>query len=328
MQDKIEGAILDGSSRERLVFPAWTHPSLRQAKQRRKRLLLACTVGLVAGVVVIAKISHISHLEKESTDAVLGMALSPEVVTWLGLPRSSRLARPTVFSSRNPWRGAGRRHRSDLLSSVSGCGGNFRPSLGWGDHASLFYAVRGPNGTADATRDASTVDVVIGSGQVGYDLDDHLVGMCAGETVSFWRDGLFFVVHVARVGPRPRVEHDIRFLEQLATVLKAIPGKRHQACTVTCSRSGLNCHERGFRIVNSCPRLREIFPCQVCETAAAGSAGPDMPCYVERSAPQGHPRGFCMVNPNIETSTCKAKYAHTRRLCPCVPQDFLHQPGR
>ncbi len=78
------------------------------------------------------------------------------------------------------------------------------------------------------------------------------------------------------------------------------------------------CAEDGFVIVNDCARLRRAFDCKVCEVAAVGSAGKDMPCFVAKHAPVSFPRGFCLVSPVVRSSSCEARHPHTYRLCPCI----------
>lgn len=317
MQRHTEASLITESSSQRLLFPAWIDSNERRVIQRRKRFLCAIA-GLVIAVLTLYGLASALGLVGKNSDKVLGKALRAQVVSQLGLPTSSPLLRSTLLSSRNPWRGAGARRRNDLLSSVSGCGGNYRPRLRLGESASIFYSVRDGNGTIDSTRDGVAVDVVLGARQIASEAEERLDGLCAGETIEFSSGDRVFILHVARVGVRPREDQEARKLEGLSKVLKAIPARRGSSCNSTCRRVRMQCVERGFRIINSCPRLREAFKCRTCETAAAGSSGPDMPCYVELSAPVGHPRGFCMVNPKVQTATCEAKYVHTRRLCPCV----------
>ncbi|GAB0498577.1 hypothetical protein MMPV_009923 [Pyropia vietnamensis] len=125
--------------------------------------------------------------------------------------------------------------------------------------------------------------------------------------------------------------------DALASRLVVVAGAKGADCITTCAtapeggRGGvdgvggtttpprLSCADAGFRLVNNCPALRAHFDCRSCELAAAGTAGRDMPCWVVPTAPVGHPRGYCMVHPQ-GGSACDAKYQHTRRLCPCVPQ--------
>lgn len=317
MQGGANNSLIDASSSERLLFPAWVNPSQRRVAQRRRRCFYVLAVLLFV-VCVLYGLSYVFGLAGSNSNVVLGHALRPEVALQLGLPSKSHLLSSTPMSSKNPWRGAGARRRNDLQSSVSGCGGNLRPSLRYGDSASIFYSVRGLNGTIDSTQGGRAVDVVLGTGQMQEDAEARLNGMCAGETVEFISRNRIFILHVARVGVLRAEDQQSRKLEQLSRVLKALPARRGSSCMTTCRRARMHCAEDGFRIINSCPRLREAFECHACETAAAGSSGPDMPCYVELSAPKGHPRGFCMVNPRIQTTTCEARYLHTRRLCPCV----------
>jgi len=102
--------------------------------------------------------------------------------------------------------------------------------------------------------------------------------------------------------------------------LVTISGRLGESCEKACARSNMDCEKAGFELINQCPRLQQVMKCQQCEVAALGSAGPDMPCLVSQRAPLGHPRGFCMVAPNVQFSTCAASYRHTFRLCPCLPR--------
>lgn len=263
---------------------------------------------------------------KGGTDRVLGSALNVRDADSLGLSVHPVAVRAGAKGLHNPWRGAGNRMREDLLSSVSGCGGKYRPWLRHGDTASLFYSVREADGAViDGSGGSHAIDVVLGSGQVNPEMDRRLKGLCAGETVTYESANRFFIAYVERVGRLELEDERSQRLEVLAHVLKSVRAPKGVACELACRRKGMRCAEDGFRIINACPRLREAFACRSCETAAAGSSGPDMPCYVELSAPLGHPRGSCMVNPKVETATCKARYAHTRRLCPCVMKISNHQ---
>lgn len=306
---------------ERLLFPAWSGTVPHTAHLHRRLLRDAAWIGVVV-LILLVVVSLTEWTRATGTDRVLGIALEVRDANSLGLPKATIARRSLAFSGGNPWRGAGNRRRDDLLSSVSGCGGHYRRKLKRGDSASLYYIVREANGSEiDGSGRDHGVDVVLGSRQVTTEMEKRLTGMCAGETVGFRSTGRSFIVHVARVGSLRPEDEIAQRLELLAQVLKSVRAVKGASCDLTCREKGMRCAGDGFRIINACPRLREVFPCRSCETAAAGSSGPDMPCYVELSAPPGHPRGFCMVNPNVETATCKARYVHTRRLCPCVTQD-------
>lgn len=322
--DKNYPLILNANLSQRLLFANWSKPTTRRALRRRicQRRTVAILLSLLFTVIMVFIIPFRSGVNK--TDSVLGNALSPHDADLLGLPPSSPARRVTFLSSHNPWRGAGNRHRSDLLSSVSGCGGTYRRRLKRGDSVALFYALREANGTVtDSTHEGLEANIEIGAGQVSSDIEAHLEGMCSGETAQFLANDRLITVHVARVGTMSREDLIAAKLEKLAHSLRTIAAPRATSCTNACLKNGLYCERSGFRIINECPRLRKIFTCRSCEIAAAGSSGPDMPCYVEPSAPRGHPRGFCMVNPNVESASCNAKYAHTRRLCPCVSERVM-----
>jgi len=133
---------------------------------------------------------------------------------------------------------------------------------------------------------------------------------------------------------------DFEAYEEMVTQTTITRAKLGQSCTDACASltppaadesnnstesvtnpKQMRCVEEAFVVVNQCPLLKANFPCTVCEVAALGSSGPDMPCYVSPAAPLGHPRGYCMVSPNPKGSQCDAKYQHTVRLCPCSPLD-------
>lgn len=304
------------TSHERLLFPAWSGTRARSTATKVKRQATAAVFGIAFSIVLIALLFV---MRRGGTDKVLGKALDIRDAKALGLPTHLNTVPSNGKGRQNPWRGAGNRRRSDLLSSVSGCGGNYRPKLKHGDKASLYYFLRQHG---DVVTDSSTkghaVDVVLGSGQLDDNIENRILGLCAGETVKIKLANGFLIAHVAHVGNVRTQNERLERLELLAHRIKSIRGSKGISCELACRRRGLVCVQDGFRIINTCPRLKETFPCRSCETAAAGSSGPDMPCYVELSAPVGHPRGSCMVNPVIASATCKAKYIHTRRLCPCV----------
>lgn len=303
-------------SEERLLFPGWSAPGPRRRDKRsEKAFIYLCAVGFVTMLLLCLWRTG----RRVGTDQVLGRALESEYKDPLDLGAHNSTFRISSRRVRNPWRGAGNRMRYDLLSSVSGCGGKYRPRLSEGDTASLLYYMRDSNGSLiDRSSGGRSIDVVLGSDQLGPEIEKRLRGLCAGETMIHKSGNRVFVAHVQRVGRIEHADKRAERLEMLAEVVAAVRASRGVTCNVACHRKGMQCTEEGFRIINACPKLRESFACRSCETAAAGSSGPDMPCYVELSAPVGHPRGSCMVNPKIETATCTAKYAHTRRLCPCT----------
>ncbi|CDF38591.1 unnamed protein product [Chondrus crispus] len=255
------------------------------------------------------------------TDRVLGKALAAGDAKSLGLPRHFTTVPSGRKGLNNPWRGAGNRRRNDLLSSVSGCGGTYRPKLKDGDTASLYYSLRqDDNLVTDASSKGHAIDLVLGSGQLGDEIESRIRGLCAGETMRYASNDGILIVHVAYIGKLGVQNERLQRLEKLSHIIKSLRASKGVSCELACRRKGLICAQDGFKIINTCPRLKQAYPCRSCETAAAGSSGPDMPCYVEISAPVGHPRGSCMVNPKITSATCKAKYRHTRRLCPCIPR--------
>mmetsp|Transcript_1806 Transcript_1806/g.3910 ORF Transcript_1806/g.3910 Transcript_1806/m.3910 type:complete len:387 (+) Transcript_1806:1152-2312(+) len=123
-----------------------------------------------------------------------------------------------------------------------------------------------------------------------------------------------------------RAAHEEALQDSLAARLRTIAARRGQNCDSACERHGLRCAPEAFEVVNQCPRLAAEFHCAQCEVAAVGTAGPDMPCFVSPRAPVGHPRGTCMVAPDVSKTTCAARYEHTHRLCPCLEPSSSSTP--
>jgi hypothetical protein len=288
-------------------------------------------IGLVLGFLIAAVIAiciFVSHANNQGSDAALYKTLTAEQAAELGDNSLSAIAEKSSSYSENPWSGASRRARNDMLVSVPGCGGDFVRAAAKGDTVQLRYIARSNDNeiVTESTRNRSIVDVVVGAGQVDVGLDNALVGVCTGEVLRLSTGRMIvFVAHVSSQPPRfgndeKNSEEDDDAGDRVARGLSAITGGRGASCTSTCTNAGLTCNALGFTVVNTCPRLRVAFDCTICEAAAVGTAGPDMPCYVMPSAPAGHPRGFCMVHPGSGSkgSECDARYKHTRRLCPCV----------
>lgn len=302
-------------SNERIMFPAWSaeveysesYVPIRQRRKQNRRV----AIGVVVTISVLYLFFQI-RIARRGTDSALGGTLSERDLHDLHLKSIPHAKIPQG----NPWRGAGRRRRRDLLIAVSGCGGTFRPAIALGVTATLRYAVRSTDGLLlDSSRDPS--DVLIGSGQLHRDVEHGLVGLCQGEAARFiTRDKRKVLVFVERIGPLvldEQAEDD-----RLATLVIPTAGRKGKSCISTCSRKGMACSEKGFRVVNNCPRLSQVFDCIRCEVAAAGSGGPDMPAYVSKAAPVGHARGACLVSPRVSMSSCGARYKFTKRLCPCL----------
>jgi hypothetical protein len=287
--------------------------------------------GLLFGLLLAASVVGYVRSALGGTlgsDAALGLSLSVGDAAELG--DMSLSAADNSSRAGNPWAGAGRRARGDLLVSQPGCGGTYRQAACVGDRVQLRYSARRGGNVVDSTRGRPPVDLVVGSSQAGAELEKALVGLCAGESVRIIApDGVELLVAVVAVGRgltgqlravRGPVggEDGLDAEDLVARGLVAVAGRRGASCSSSCRADGLACSEAGFGVVNTCARLRQAFPCAACEAAAAGTAGPDMPCHVAVNAPAGHPRGFCMVNPSARSASCGAKYKHTRRLCPCV----------
>lgn len=304
-------------SHERILFPAWsvTTDSLHETfPTRRRRYQRLRTLGVRVGILVcVTVLVYLLIIRKgHNTDEVLGGKITKQELDDLHLTSFKR----EEVANGNPWRGAGRRTRSDVIVSVSGCGGTMRPAISEGDVAVIRYCIRDNSNTVvDSSID--TAGVAVGSGQVGIEIERALIGLCAGEIARFkTRHGRTILVYVERVGDEKDSEEE-REEDRLAGIVKASAGRRGRNCRTTCRARGLVCKQNGFLVVNNCPRLRAAFNCARCEVAAVGSGGPDMPAFVVSSAPKGHARGVCLVSPSVHTATCEAKYEFTRRLCPC-----------
>jgi hypothetical protein len=280
---------------------------------RARQLLL----GLVPGSIVCFLV-YFTRNGALGSDRSLTVSLPVDLAAELGdLHLASSREK---YHMQNPWAGSSRRSRNDLLVAIPGCGGTYRESSGLGSHICLRYILWKSGTVVESTRGRHPVDVVVGSSQVPSRLDKALVGVCAGETLAVSSaDGTKITASILNV---ERASHnkdaDMDFEDGLARSLIVVLGTRGHSCGRVCSTAGYTCSDAGFKIVNTCPRLRSAFPCTSCEVAAVGTSGADMPCYVSPNAPQGHPRGFCMVHPHAARSTCDASYKHTTRLCPCL----------
>jgi hypothetical protein len=297
-----------------------------------KAAILYLLVGIVVTSTAVGYLLF-SHSNSLGSDAALGRTLSVDVAAELG---DASLADPDEGASDrgvNPWAGSSRRARTDMIVSRAGCGGEYVRAAAVGDSVRLRYFVRDGDlgNVAESTRGRPPVDVVIGARQVDARLEQALVGVCAGESfvvlVSDWMTvAVIAVVSSGRRGDDESNGAEVAADEEndrVAGRIVAVAGRRGASCSATCrAAGGLECSAVGFAVVNTCPRLRAAFGCAGCEVAATGTAGADMPCYVSRRAPAGHPRGFCMVRPagvdRAEGGDCEARYRHTRRLCPCV----------
>lgn len=294
---------------ERLVFPAWSDGGStvtpKHTRRHRRRRLSNGLHLLLAVFFAIAIISFITYIvPRRGSDNMLNARLSPE---------DERLLRPPRLPATvgNPWRGAGRRMRSDLVIAVSGCGGTFRPALQSGMRARVRYVQRKASGAlVDSSSDA--VHIVLGAHHVP-DVEHALAGLCAGEVVRVLRGSDTLLVAVLQVGND--IQRDGRDIAARAIVARTTA--RGRSCQEACRKVGLICEASMFAVVNNCPRMRMAFRCTRCEVAAVGSAGADMPAWVSYSAPAGHARGACLVSPDVTLSCCEASFAHTRRLCPC-----------
>jgi hypothetical protein len=281
-------------------------------------MVRGAVLGLVVAIGVVAYV-HIGHNIPVVSGDPFRSSLPEHEAFVLG--DKTLAARPEPVFEHNPWAGASRRRRSDLVVTVPGCGGTYRPLSKTGSNLLLRYILKRGTTVLDSTHGRSPVSVVLGSSQVSRRLDEALHGTCAGETVRVsLTNGIEIIVSIINLHPSPdqSVSEDDDDNDQLATSLVPLPGTRGRSCIAVCSMRGLSCEAEGFKVVNSCPRLRAAFPCTRCEVAAVGTSGADMPCFVSLGAPEGHPRGFCMVHPHSRSATCDATYKYTRRLCPCL----------
>lgn len=310
------------------MFPAWvsnesSSPNTggQSCNCTRRHSNGSVTVKAVfAGIAILtvvcfsASLYALSH-SAVGSDKALGKSVARAEL--LAMNVTQQVAAAHVAAD-NPWRGAGRRLRNDLLVSVSGCGGQFRRSIKKGTTARLRYVRRRHGQITDASK--QSVAVVAGQGQVSSAIDEALVGLCGGEAAQIhsapYETTTVYIEEVRLGAPSGREKSAVK--DELARSVKASAGRRGRSCDATCNALGLRCERAAFAVLNNCPRLRQLFGCARCEVAAAGAAGSDMPALVAPSAPRGHARGVCLAAPHARLSTCAARYAHTLRLCPCV----------
>lgn len=237
---------------------------------------------------------------------------------------------------------------------VVGCGGTFRPFARSGDRVEIRYVaeVRTSENKVPSSSPALNVSFVMGAPQPFVALQNAIGVMCPGElaelVIPLWLLRILpgaqhvpsYIKRMAASSPRrgasmasqlhvfvevlstARAHESLDEFEEaqiLASRIVAVGAEQGESCDAACARKSASCLADAFKIVNECPRIKSVFPCTVCEVAAKGSAGPDMPCYVSPLAPLGHPRGFCMSSPNVAVSECAGKYPHTSRICPCEP---------
>lgn len=307
-------------SHERIIFPAWSeaqnaNPDTYVPRRRRQQQCRNFAVKVFLPCIALAILLLLYRRPGGDSDSALGKTLSQTDLRDLNLASVPQVP----LAADNPWRGAGRRRRNDMIISIPGCGGRFQQAIGIGDTASVRYAIKGGNGQLlDASK--KSVSIKIGSGQVENDIERALIGICGGEAIRFdTTDGRKVIIYVEGVG----LKHfeDGGLADRLAAAVVVLPGRRGRSCSATCGAKGLVCEEKAFKVVNNCPRLREAFACVKCEVAAAGSGGPDMPNYVVLSAPVGHARGACLVSPHVDIARCTARFEYTKRLCPCLGKE-------
>lgn len=338
---------LEGQMGE-MAFPCWWQDTIgkhgldtRRGRKRRAtavaKVLSGCGVCLLLCVAVRAAWCSDGQGEWkwkwkwEGSDATLNARPSDADVRAMHLERVRWGSAPAG----NPWRGAGRRWRSDVMVSASGCGGTLVRAARVGSRVRMRYVERARNGSmTDAAPDG--VDVVVGTRQAIH-AERALVGACAGDVLSlpyYMRGARSLTLYVERValpvaegrgGPgqgegwgKEDMEEEMAVVDVAGREMQMVGGRRGSSCTRTCRRKGLTCEARLFGVVNNCARLRAAFACTRCETAAVGTQGGDMPAWVSLSAPVGHARGVCLASPAVRSSRCDATYAHTRRLCPCL----------
>lgn len=275
-----------------------------------------CQISLLVSALYVTGL--LIRAVRLGTDTVLGAQL--EEADLRALKLTSLM--PPHLSKTNPWRGAGRRWRRDLLTSIPGCGGTFKQAIAQGSIVQLKYSTSKNGQIVDNS--SKSVSVVAGTRQVPIALDMALFGLCAGEAILVKTKDSVTMLFIEQVGDQNESDEE-RLLNGIARTTVAVPGKRGNDCVKECRRRGLECNDKAFGVVNNCPRLRELFECDRCEIAAVGSAGPDMPAFVLKTAPKGHARGACLVSPTTEWSTCRARYVYTKRLCPCSERNSVLQ---
>ena len=85
-----------------------------------------------------------------------------------------------------------------------------------------------------------------------------------------------------------------------------------EVCATEDRLCSLTLYRALFRHLNSCDALKEVFPCLGC----VDSAGPDQPAFIALDAPQDKLPGMCLINGG--EFSCKGKWIHAQRLCPCI----------
>lgn len=313
----LEGSTIS-ASRTRRGREAWIRKS-------RKRIFMITFITLAIGFVLRIAGSATDRISLNGRRTVSDMELE---ALGLGLQGPlSGIARPV--SKDNPWRGR-RLHirvRRHVLNPVAGCGGTYRVAAELGDSVSLRYIVRDEKSgrIVDSTQDS--VDVTVGKGQVSGSVEEIVKGACAGEMVETrMYNGRTFIGYVEAVRREMRglamdgngIEEEEEGADWLSGKVVGMAGQKGMCCDKVCERAGLVCMDESLKVLNNCPKLRAAFPCGMCEVAAIGAAGEDMPAWVSRSAPAGHARGACLVAPGGVKPRCKARYRHTRRLCGCL----------
>jgi hypothetical protein len=82
-------------------------------------------------------------------------------------------------------------------------------------------------------------------------------------------------------------------------------------CDALCASVGLDCGQMWFETVNDCSLLQQHFPCKACEKST-GMEQPAWESTIDSST------GICLLSSSPQSSTCAAKHARTKRLCPCI----------
>lgn len=224
-------------------------------------------------------------------------------------------------SERNPWAGASRRLRFDLIAAATGCGGTYKPAARRDMQIDLQFVTLKQGRVVDSTPGSGPAVIRLGAGQVTRRIEHALYGLCAGDIVGLSIDwSTYMIVHIVQVYSVSAIpaNNERLDLDDMAKRIVPTPARQGSSCKSVCERNDMRCEPDGFPILNSCPRLRSAFDCTSCEIAAKGTAGPDMPCFVSTRAPDEYPRGFCMVHPDATKSRCDGKHKYTKRLCPCI----------
>jgi hypothetical protein len=89
-------------------------------------------------------------------------------------------------------------------------------------------------------------------------------------------------------------------------------GKLTESCHDTCKSLNQTCDVASIKLLNTCSKLKEHFPCSSCEM----SEGKDQPAYDPRYK-------ACLIHKG-QDHTCSGKHEQTQRLCSCSKGNSKH----